>query len=308
MLRFGMGTMAMHRRKRAVSWLNTMLVLSTLSCTTNAEDAKRAVHQPPPAPSGPAANDQRTANPDASAASTSTKPDACPDGMVLIPGGTFTMGLSKGGLKDMPGHERFEAPHTVTLTKPYCIDKTEITAGEYRKCVAAGACARNNCNAAHDEFISHPMNCVSWYEADAYCKWAGKRLPTEAEWEFAARGPKGLRHPWGNTKPDDTKLFWSGKTSRVFHTAPVGSYPKGASPFGVLDMEGNVSEWTADWFAKHPTESQVDPVGPSTGTLKILKGAAMDSGAFERDLGERASLAPDRSGVFERGIRCVVAP
>jgi iron(II)-dependent oxidoreductase len=193
----------------------------------------------------------------------------------------------------------------VTITKPYCIDKTEVTAGAYRKCVAAHACRRNSCNAHFDDKLSHPMNCVSWQEANEYCTWAGKRLPSEAEWEFAARGPKSFRHPWGNSKPDDSKLWHSGTVLRGLHTAPVGTHPKGASPFGLLDMEGNVSEFVADWEAPHPKAAQVDPTGPKSGWLKITKSSSMASGQdYESDVGERFAVSPDAEGHAYLGFRC----
>jgi formylglycine-generating enzyme required for sulfatase activity len=297
---------------RHLACARAFLLILPLSCTTRADvkDAGpfRDAHAGDGAVGAPAISKDASASAPSASMDEKRVPGTCPEGMVYIPGGTFTMGLSKGGLRDIAAYARSTAPHKVTITKPYCIDRTEVTAGEYRKCVAAGACRRNHCNAQLDELVKHPMNCVNWLEADTYCKWVGKRLPTEAEWEFAARGPKSFRHPWGNAKPDDTKLWWSGKINRGFHTAPVGSYPKGASPFGVLDMEGNVSEWVADWYIKHPAEPQVDPIGPLSGTRKVLKPFSLATGIYETDVGERLDFPPERPGSFEDGFRCAATP
>jgi len=233
-------------------------------------------------------------------------PGKCPDGMVYIPPGTFLMGLTEAMRREEEKHQnKYPPQQLVTLTKAYCIDKTEVTAGAYRKCVAAGVCRRNSCNAKYDDTLDHPMNCMSWGEADTYCRWMNKRLPTEAEWEYAARGKKGARHPWGNTKPDDTKLWYSGSTQRGLHTAPVGSFPKGASPFGLLDMEGNVGEWVNDWDGPQASEPCTDPPGPAAGHSKVMKGGSAGSGVYELDIGQSWGLRPS-SGSFEAGMRCAV--
>lgn len=130
---------------------------------------------------------------------------------------------------------------------PFWIDRTEVTVTAYLACVAQGRCtapgsSRSACNGSQPETRGgHPINCVTWEQANQYCVWAGKRLPRESEWEFAARGTDGRRYPWGNGKPTDQACsgrFQSG-------TCPAGSKPADASPFGVLDMAGNVKEWTA---------------------------------------------------------------
>jgi formylglycine-generating enzyme required for sulfatase activity len=161
--------------------------------------------------------------------------------MVRIPAGMFQMGSNDGSYDEKP-------VHSVTLTS-FEMDVTEVTVAEYQACVQAkkagdaqgceAADTGVNCNSGKPGREQHPVNCVDWNQATGYCKWAGKRLPTEEEWEYAARGMDGRVYPWGNEQPTN-QLCWD----RSDGTCPVGSYPKGASPFGVLDMAGNVWEWT----------------------------------------------------------------
>ncbi|HEY0478957.1 MAG TPA: formylglycine-generating enzyme family protein [Kofleriaceae bacterium] len=214
----------------------------------------------------------------------------CGDGMVRVPGGTFAMG-SPDGIGDDDEHPR----HQVTVSA-FCIDRTEVTVKAYEACVAAKRCTAPHreispyCN--HPDRGDHPVNCVDWSQAVVYCRSLGKRLPTEAEWEYAARGSDGRLYPWGNAPPSATRLNACGREcvawgKRVLGrewppmydaddgwvtTAPVGSFPTGASPFGALDMAGNVWEWTADWRGSYPGSAATDPRGPTTGSGRSNRG------------------------------------
>jgi len=135
---------------------------------------------------------------------------------------------------------------------PFRIEATEVTLEAYERCVIAAGCTEPHddweaCNwSRRKELERHPVNCIDWYQATAYCTWSGRRLPTEAEWEAAARGSDDRIYPWGNDGPAK-QLCWEGNPEYVGMepTCPVGSYPAGASPFGVLDMAGSVWEWTS---------------------------------------------------------------
>ena len=208
------------------------------------------------------------------------------DGMplVYVPAGEFQMGSTEAQYQSLvaacvnsginrPACEwiKHETPaHTVYLDA-FWIDKTQLTNARYNQCVSAGSCKPSRCNDTNFSGNLQPVVCVDWSQADAYCKWAGRSLPTEAQWEKAARGPDGRTYPWGNQPPDKNLLNFN---DNIGKTTNVGSYPAGASPYGALDMEGNVMEWTADWYdASYYSHSPGrNPLGPAAGHDRVSRG------------------------------------
>jgi formylglycine-generating enzyme required for sulfatase activity len=191
------------------------------------------------------------------------------DGMLRLPGGRFTMGSTN---LRAPANER--PAHALTIS-PFWIDRTEVPVSAYRACVDAGACAkpaRTSSTCTYDAGDPDlPVSCVHWKDADAYCHFANKRLPTEREWEYAARGIFPTAFPWG-TGPSCTNAITllneqSGKSCQP-RPARVGSHPGGASVFGVMDLAGNVEEWTDDWYV----ESLGTGPAPRSGAAHVLRG------------------------------------
>jgi hypothetical protein len=170
--------------------------------------------------------------------------------------------------------------HQVTLSA-YAIDKLEVTNEDYRKCVTAGACQVPTTATQYNDTTKakFPVVFVDYARATAYCAWAGKRLPTEAEWEKAARSTDQRNYPWGAAAPTCTLNNGGGATTTTCSTGvvAVGSYPTGASPYGVLDMAGNAREWVYDWAGIYPSGAVTDPAGPPTGTTRLTRGGSYGS-------------------------------
>ena len=185
--------------------------------------------------------------------------------MVSVPAGVFLMGSDAG--------DDDERPQRRVTVAAFTIDRTEVTTRAYAACVAAGACASTDrkprCNEGVAGRGEHPINCVSFAAATAYCAWRGARLPTETEWEYAARGPVGRTYPWGDARPR-AQLCWDGPGNDVGAfkrqgTCPVGSYLAGRSPFGLDDMAGNVWEWTSDIYPSEEGAPADEPLRVSRG-------------------------------------------
>jgi len=212
--------------------------------------------------------------------------------MVYVPGGTFQMGSTEGNADEQP-------VHPVTLDG-FWIDQTKVTNAQYARCVEEGECNIPP-QLGSDEY---PVVDVSWNDATTYCGWAGGQLPTEAEWEYAARGPDGHIYPWGNDPPDDTLLNYNGN---VGNYTKVGSYPKGQSWVGAMDMAGNVLEWVNDWYASYPSGPQVNPAGPASGQDRVLRGSYFYV-VEEIVRAARRDHEPPDYHHFLIGFRCAVGP
>ncbi len=230
----------------------------------------------------------------------------CPSGMRLIPAGQFLMG-------DTSGLRPFRPLHGVRLTA-YCMDETEVTTSAYATCLTTGMClpgdTTRGCNWSVAGREQHPINCVDWTQARAYCQWRGGDLATEARWEYAARGMEGLTFPWGHDPPT-TQLCWNGLTPIRAETCAVRLFPVGDSPFGMSDMAGNVWEWTLDPagdYSGDATSYVTDPVGTPAGTERVRRGGSWYT---ENPINVRAT---DRSFVgtgyraSDTGFRCARQP
>ena len=243
------------------------------------------------------------------------KEDAITGEMILIPAGSFQMGCDPEHNGGYPC-ESDELPlHTVYLDD-YYIDKCEATNAQFALCVDSGACQppttyiiMSRLDYYHDPIYADFPVIVTWYQAYDYCRWADKRLPTEAEWEKAARGNGEARaFPWGDLSPDsDLANFRIGSIYLVDDTTQAGSYPAGASPFGILDMSGNVWEWTSSLHKAYPYHEDDGREELNYSDWRVLRGGSWASAAFNLRTACRVRNNPIRWN-YNGGVRCACSP
>lgn len=225
---------------------------------------------------------------------------------VYVPAGEFLMGSTNVD----PNATAFEQPQHPVYLDAFWMDQTEVTNAMYAACVEAGGCLIpiSSGSETHLEYFrnptydAYPVLYVSWANARAYCQWAGRRLPTEAEWEKAARGPDGQIFPWGDAAPNPSRANFN---NNVGDTSAVGSFPTNASYYGAFDMAGNVWEWVNDWYGGlyYASSPAANPPGPTNGTVRVLRGGAWDSEVKDIRAAARFSFGPTSRQNFI-GFRC----
>ena len=224
--------------------------------------------------------------------------------MALVPAGEFTMGSFTGDVDEQPVHRVY--------VNAFAMDRYQVSVGQYAKFLEATSQAAppdwSIMNKSRHQ--TRPVVNVDWADADAYCTWAGKRLPTEAEWEKAARGTDGRIYPWGNELPTGFHAnMRKEKWSDHWVLSPVGMYEEGKSPYGIYDMAGNVWEWISDWYdadyyASSPSEN---PTGPLKGQSKVIRGGSWGSGPKDLRSTDRESHLLSARGMGT-GFRCAKTP
>jgi formylglycine-generating enzyme required for sulfatase activity len=230
-------------------------------------------------------------------------PDPAP--MVLVEAGPFPRGSAAGQGEDD------ERPQRLIHLSAFALDRFAVSVAQYRKCVQASACSvpdgEKLCTYPMPDHDTHPVNCVSWDQASAYCKWAGKRLPTEAEWEKAARGTDARIFPWGQQDPNCSLANFALGNERYCRsqTVPVGDCASSASPYGAVQMAGNVFAWVADWHDReyYRVSPERDPTGPVLGKYRVVRGGSWFSPAVDLRATMRG-LIPPAVRLNYVGFRC----
>ena len=207
--------------------------------------------------------------------------------MVLVPPGCFMMGSRFGEEDEEPVHE-------VCFSDPFWVDKYEVTNAQFTEFGGSAA------NVSYWPDPLHPRSRVTWEEANSFCALRGASLPTEAQWEYAARGPDALAYPWGKYVVRENVV------SLVEEAANVGSRPGGVSWVEAYDLSGNVWEWVADWYGPYTDEQQQNPVGPDDGILRVLRGGAYSSRHLESIAASGRESSDPTTLRNDFGFRCVL--
>ena len=296
------------------------LVLFVIACGPGAAAVKTPQNGPVPAATHPSTAEKPTlltasampipavqAGTEGAKLETGSKKISSQDGMTLlyIPEGSFQMGSKDGSIDD-------EKPaHTVYLDA-FWIDQTDVTNAMYARCVSAGTCKPPKLSTSitrksyydNAQYADYPVIYIDWTQADAYCKWAGRSLPSEAQWEKAARGADGRTYPWGEGI-DKTKANYG---ENVGDTTKVNSYLDGASPYGALDMAGNVGQWLADWYDStyYQNSPQNNPTGPTSGSSRVVRGGSWFTSVDSARSARRDGEDPSYSDNYLVGFRCSV--
>lgn len=208
--------------------------------------------------------------------------------MVWVPAGEFTMGSVDGPADEKPAHR-------VRISRGFWLSKTAVTLGQWKRyCRESGVPLKEDILSPTDDY---PMDGLSWLDVRKYCQFYGLAMPTEAQWEYAARGPEGRTYPWGNWW-DKNLCCNDDNVGPQGYTCPVGSYPKGASWCGALDMAGNLSTWCADWYSQtyYANSPSVDPTGPERGTERVERGGYCWGSADECRSARRFGDDPTNDG------------
>jgi formylglycine-generating enzyme required for sulfatase activity len=236
--------------------------------------------------------------------------------LVLVGSGPFILGAEDG--------DPDEKPERKIILDGFYIDKFEVTNASYQECVADRRClpptkidsqTRSKYYGTR-EFANYPVIHVSWSDASSYCEWRGARLPTELEWEKAARGPDGQRYPWGDQFESGRANYCGGAVfcpsdpdDGYKDTAPVDAFKEGISPYGAYQMAGNVNEWIADWYDKNfyngLSDGDENPPGPARGQVRGIRGGSFGLNAEKLRSTNRSSSEPSASSEFD-GFRCAI--
>jgi formylglycine-generating enzyme required for sulfatase activity len=242
----------------------------------------------------------------AASADLATIPDLAPlpDGAVgetvAVPAGAFMMGCNA---QVDTACDADESPYHMVTLSAFAIDRTEVTQAAYQVCVAAGSCTAPSASFDPVGHALYPVVSVTWAQAQTYCAFVGGHLPTEAQWEKAARGTDGRIWPWGNGAPTCTLANTLGCAGAE---EPVGMHPAGASPYGALDMAGNVWEWTADYYdaTYYGMSPAMDPTGPAAGTFRVYRAGSYGNDGSLARTSNRASTYSPTVGGSGLGFRC----